>query len=131
MNDSAGEPSFDWRALAEVYAGIAEFNNSIVARINEGGDAGSYEPYFRNLEQLVAIAADETNDVVVLETSALAADARAPTRASSAPTACPKTGWTRFWTRRWATRARCSPPPTSLTRSRPTSWGRRTRRARG
>lgn len=75
MNDSAGEPSFDRRALAEVYAGIAEFNNSIVARINEGGDAGSYEPYFRNLEQLVAIAADETNDVVVLETSALAADA--------------------------------------------------------
>lgn len=75
MDDAAAQPSFDQHALAEVYADIAGFNNDIVARINEGGDAGYYEPYFRNLEKLVAIMQDEQNDVVVLETSALVNDA--------------------------------------------------------
>lgn len=75
MDDAAAQPSFEQGSLAQVYAGIAHFNNDIVARINEGGDAGSYEPYFRNLERLVDIMRDEENDVVVLETSGLASDA--------------------------------------------------------
>lgn len=75
MDDAASEPAFEQRALAEVYAGIAAFNNDIVARINEGGDAGLYEPYFRNLETLVGTVENEENDVVVLEASALATDA--------------------------------------------------------
>lgn len=75
MDDAAAQPSFDQHALAEVYADIAGFNDDIVARINEGSDAGYYEPYFRNLQQLVAIMKDEQNDVVVLETSALVSDA--------------------------------------------------------
>lgn len=77
MNDAASEPSFDKQALAEVYAGIAEFNTSIVARINEGDDAGLYEPYFHALQELTARAAEEGNEVVMLETSALTGDALA------------------------------------------------------
>lgn len=75
MSDAAAQETFDQRPLAEVYASIATFNDSIVARINEGGDAGYYEPYFRNLQTLMGLATSEGNDVVKLETSALTNDA--------------------------------------------------------
>ena len=75
MSDAAAQEKFDQRPLAEVYANIAAFNDSIVARINEGGDAGYYEPYFRNLQTLMGLATSEGNDVVKLETSALTNDA--------------------------------------------------------
>lgn len=75
MSDAAEQETFDQRPLAEVYANIATFNDSIVARINEGGDAGYYEPYFRNLQTLTSLATSEGNDVVKLETSSLASDA--------------------------------------------------------
>lgn len=75
MDDAAAEVRFDQRDLAQVYASIAAFNTNIVARINEGGDAGLYEPYFYNLEELVDMLQNEENDVVVLETSALTCDA--------------------------------------------------------
>ncbi len=77
MNDAAAEPAFDNQSLAQIYAGIAAFNNNIVARINEGDDAGLYEPYFRDLQELNALVAEENNEVVILETSALTSDALA------------------------------------------------------
>lgn len=77
MNDAAAEPAFARQALAQVYAGIAAFNDNIVARINEGGDAGLYEPYFRDLQELNALVAEENNEVVMLETSAITSDALA------------------------------------------------------
>lgn len=52
---------------ARVYAGIAEFNTQIVPLINEGSDAGMYEPYFTDLQELVTIAADSDNSVIRLE----------------------------------------------------------------
>lgn len=75
MNDAASEEAFAQSSLATIYSGIAGFNNEIVARINEGGDAGLYEPYFRNLEKLNEAVVNEENDVVLLETSALTGDA--------------------------------------------------------
>lgn len=75
MDDAAAEPSFDQVVLAEVYAEIAGFNNEIVARINEGGDAGFYEPYFRNMQRLSEEVISQENDVVILETAALTSDA--------------------------------------------------------
>lgn len=77
MQDAAYEDSFEKQSLAQVYAGIADFNNDIVARINEGDDAGLYAPYFRSLEELNLLAADEGNEVVMLETSALTSDSLA------------------------------------------------------
>jgi len=75
MKDAASYDGFSNQALAQVYAGIAAFNNDIVARINEGGDEGSYEPYFHNLQKLNDMVSDEGNDVVLLETSSLTTDA--------------------------------------------------------
>lgn len=75
MADAAAQETFDRRDLAQVYSGIAGFNDSIVARINEGDDAGLYEPYFRNLQTLVGLAGEGGNDVVALETASLASDA--------------------------------------------------------
>ncbi len=75
MRDAAVRPEFQNQALAEVYAGIGAFNNDIVARINEGGDAGLYAPYFRNLQKINSMVANEGNEVVLLETSALTSDA--------------------------------------------------------
>lgn len=75
MSDAAAQPNFEQQELAEVYVGIAGFNDGIVARINEGGDAGYYEPYFRNLQKLASMVQEEDNDVVILETSGLTVDA--------------------------------------------------------
>lgn len=75
MHDAAADPNFSQAALAQIYADTAAFNNKIVARINEGGDAGMYEPYFRDLEKLNELAVEEANDVVTLEVSALTSDA--------------------------------------------------------
>lgn len=75
MNDAAARESFAQRPLAEVYAGISNFNTGIVARINEGSDSGHYEPYFREFEKFIRMAAGEKNDVVTLEASALIQDA--------------------------------------------------------
>lgn len=75
MADASANPEFEKVQLAEIYASIAGFNNQIVARINEGGDQGMYEPYFRSLEKLNAAVAEEQNDVVLLETSAITGDA--------------------------------------------------------
>lgn len=75
MADAAAQEGFAQQELAEMYAGIARFNNDIVARINEGGDSGYYEPYFRNLQKLTDRVVQENNDVVTLEASALVEDA--------------------------------------------------------
>lgn len=77
MDDAAAQQDFENQALAQIYAGIAEFNKNIVAHINEGDDAGLYEPYFNNLQKLNELATAEGNDVVILETSALTSDALA------------------------------------------------------
>lgn len=75
MKEAASEPEFEKVALAEIYADVAAFNTQIVARINEGGDAGLYAPYFANLERLKDMEDAEQNEVVILETSGLISDA--------------------------------------------------------
>ena len=74
MGAAASDPDFKNHDLAEVYAGIAEFNQDIVPLINEGSDEGVYGPYFANLQKLVATMADSDNDVMRLETANLALD---------------------------------------------------------
>ena len=74
MGAAASDPDFENHDLAEVYAGIAEFNQDIVPLINEGSDEGVYGPYFANLQKLVATMADSDNDVMRLETANLALD---------------------------------------------------------
>ena len=75
MNDAAANSEFENVQLAEIYASIADFNSRIVTRINEGGDQGMYESYFRSLEKLNTAVVGEKNDVVLLETSAITGDA--------------------------------------------------------
>lgn len=69
MNYAAEAETTDFadQNTARVYAGIAEFNTQIVPLINEGSDAGTYEPYFEDLQELVDIATESENSVIRLE----------------------------------------------------------------
>lgn len=71
MSQAAEDASFEERDLAQTYAGIASFNTEIVPLMNEGSDAGRFEPYFEMLRTLADAAAKEKNDVVRLETARL------------------------------------------------------------
>ena len=71
MQQAATDSTFEQRDLAQTYADIASFNAEIVPLINEGSDAGRFEPYFDMLCELAEANADEENDVVRLETANL------------------------------------------------------------
>lgn len=75
MGAAASDPDFKNHDLAQVYAGIAEFNQDIVPLINEGSDEGVYGPYFANLQKFVATMGGSDNDVMRLETANLVLDA--------------------------------------------------------
>lgn len=45
MNDAAADKDFEQHELAQAYAGIAEFETTIVPLINEGSDVGLYRPF--------------------------------------------------------------------------------------
>lgn len=74
MRDAAADEGFPDHELAGVYAGIADFNSTIVPLINEGSDSGLYAPYLAELQELVGQAAQEDNDVMRLECANLALD---------------------------------------------------------
>lgn len=71
MQQAATDSTFEQRDLAQTYADIASFNAEIVPLINEGSDAGCFEPYSDMLCELAEANADEENDVVRLETANL------------------------------------------------------------
>lgn len=75
MNDAAADEDFEQHGLARAYAGIAEFETTIVPLINEGSDAGLYRPYFDRVLYLLDELSGQENDVVRLETANLALDA--------------------------------------------------------
>ena len=75
MNDAAADEDFEQHELAQAYAGIAEFETTIVPLVNEGSDAGLYRPYFERISYLLDELSDQENDVVRLETVNLALDA--------------------------------------------------------
>ena len=75
MRNAAGEKDFASQASAQVYAGIADFENAIVPRIAEGTDAGLYGPYFSELSELIASLETEGTDVMRLQGADLALDA--------------------------------------------------------
>lgn len=75
MHDAADAKGFADHDLAQAYADIADFNTEIVPLINEGSDAGRYEPYYEKLSYLVDQMAGEDNDVMRLEVSNLTLDA--------------------------------------------------------
>lgn len=75
MNDAAADEDFEQHELAQAYAGIAEFETTIVPLINEGSDVGLYRPYFDRVLYLLDELSGQENDVVRLETANLALDA--------------------------------------------------------
>lgn len=75
MNDAAADKDFEHHELAQAYAGVAEFETTIVPLINEGSDAGLYRPYFDQISYLLDELSEQENDVVRLETANLALDA--------------------------------------------------------
>lgn len=75
MNDAAADKDFEQHELAQAYAGIAEFETTIVPLINEGSDVGLYRPYFDRVLYLLDELSGQENDVVRLETANLALDA--------------------------------------------------------
>ena len=75
MDDAAADEDFEQHELAQAYAGIAEFETTIVPLVNEGSDAGLYRPYFERISYLLDELSDQENDVVRLETANLALDA--------------------------------------------------------
>lgn len=74
MLQAAQDDKFQNHDLAQAYADIADFNNDIVPLINEGSDAGMYQPYFQRLQSLVGAMQGENNDVMRLEVANLALD---------------------------------------------------------
>lgn len=75
MHNAASTEGFPAAQMAQIYADIADFNTQIVPLINEGTDAGRYQPYFTKLQQLVANANNENNEVMRLEAANLTLDA--------------------------------------------------------
>ncbi|MBW3081226.1 serine/threonine-protein kinase [Bifidobacterium saguinibicoloris] len=75
MHNAAKDKNFKNAKIAQMYADIADFNTQIVPLINEGGDAGKYKPYFTKLNDLIASAEAEDNDVIRLEAANLTLDA--------------------------------------------------------
>lgn len=75
MHDAAGNKKFKNADLADIYAGMADFNTQIVPLINEGSDAGRYKPYAKRLQQLMDASHGESNDVIRLEVSNMTLDA--------------------------------------------------------
>ena len=74
MRAAADDPDFADHDLAEVYAGIADFNDTIVPLINEGSDSGLYAPYLAELSSLVDAVSTSDNDVMKLEGANLVLD---------------------------------------------------------
>ena len=50
---SSLEEGTDEQKMAEVYEAIGNFNNTVTINIEEANDKGMYEPYFKNLSQLI------------------------------------------------------------------------------
>ena len=75
MHEAAKNKDYKKAELADIYAGMADFNTQIVPLINEGSDAGKYKPYARRLQQLLDASRHESNDVIRLEAANLTLDA--------------------------------------------------------
>ena len=69
--DACSVEGFPDRRIAQNYSDIATFEMSVTAQINEGSDAGVYQPFFENLVSMNELAAEEANDVVSLSVVSL------------------------------------------------------------
>lgn len=58
-----------YHTMAQTYSQIGQFNRDITLNIEEASDKGDYNPYWKNLENLVLIVGDssEENEIVNLE----------------------------------------------------------------
>lgn len=62
-----GGTETSYYVMASIYKDIGEFNRDINLNIEEASDKGKYEPYWRNLESLVATISDNESEIVQLE----------------------------------------------------------------
>lgn len=62
-----GGTDSSYYTMASIYKDIGEFNRDINLNIEEASDKGKYEPYWRNLESLVATISDNESEIVQLE----------------------------------------------------------------
>ena len=67
-----GGSGADYYKTALIYQEIGEFNRDINLNIEEASDKGKYEPYWRNIEQLVSIISNEDSEIVQLEIAKIA-----------------------------------------------------------
>lgn len=62
-----GGTDSSYYTMAVIYRDIGEFIRDINLNIEEASDKGQYEPYWRNLESLVATISDNESEIVQLE----------------------------------------------------------------
>ena len=57
----------EYYVIAEIYKEIGEFHRDVTLNVEEASDAGTYLPYYTNLNQLFEIAKQEENEMICLE----------------------------------------------------------------
>lgn len=64
-----GSESDDFYAMAKIYSDIGKFNRDITLNIEEASDKGKYVPYWSNMQELVEMISNssEENEIIELE----------------------------------------------------------------
>lgn len=62
-----GTVDSEYYVMAEIYKEIGEFHRDVTLNVEEASDAGTYLPYYTNLNQLFQVAKQEENEMICLE----------------------------------------------------------------
>lgn len=62
-----GSESDDFYMMARIYSDIGKFNRDITLNIEEASDKGQYEPYWKNMQELVTMISNTPDESEIIE----------------------------------------------------------------
>lgn len=62
-----GSESDDFYTMAKIYSDIGKFNRDITLNIEEASDKGKYEPYWSNMQELVTMISNNSDESEIIE----------------------------------------------------------------
>ena len=62
-----GSESDDFYTMAKIYSDIGKFNRDITLNIEEASDKGKYEPYWSNIQELVTMISNNSDESEIIE----------------------------------------------------------------
>lgn len=62
-----GSKSDDFYTMAKIYSDIGKFNRDITLNIEEASDKGKYEPYWSNMQELVTMISNNSDESEIIE----------------------------------------------------------------